>query len=73
MGPDSQLVIADACLPPPGAVPMAQEKLLRAFDVSMFAQLNARERAYEDWKALLSSVDERLEIVEVIQIGRAHV
>lgn len=65
MSSQSVLVIMDAVLPPPGVVPMAQERMLRAFDVSMFTQLNARERAFEDWVALLASVDPRLKITSV--------
>jgi SAM-dependent methyltransferase len=65
MSPESRLIIADAVLPPPGVVAMAQEKTLRAFDVSMFVQLNARERAFEDWQDLLQTVDPRLKITAV--------
>jgi hypothetical protein len=65
MSPNSKIVIADAVLPPAGVLSNGQEMMLRAFDVSMFIQLNSRERAPEDWQALFTSVDPRLRIVSV--------
>jgi 6-hydroxytryprostatin B O-methyltransferase len=66
MGPDSVLVIADAVLPPESVkLPVAQETLLRSFDVSMLCQLNARERGIDDWAKVLQMADERLHITGV--------
>jgi 6-hydroxytryprostatin B O-methyltransferase len=65
MAPHSKIVIADAVLPPAGVLSNGQEMMLRAFDVSMFIQLNSRERAPEDWHALFISVDPRLRITSV--------
>jgi 6-hydroxytryprostatin B O-methyltransferase len=65
MTPQSKIVIADAVLPPAGVLSNGQEMMLRAFDVSMFVQLNSRERAPEDWHALFKSVDPRLQITSV--------
>ncbi|KAH7376879.1 S-adenosyl-L-methionine-dependent methyltransferase [Plectosphaerella cucumerina] len=66
MTTESSLIIADAVLPPREVkLPRAQEAILRGFDISMLCQLNARERAIEDWTKLLKMADERFEIVGV--------
>lgn len=62
----SRLLVADAVLPPREVtLPRAQEAILRSLDLSMLCQLNARERAMEDWTALLKMADERFEVVGV--------
>jgi hypothetical protein len=72
MGPGSRILIADAVLPPPGVgLPKAQEALLRAFDISMLCQLNARERDIENWEALLRMADARLKITDVMSPVKA--
>lgn len=64
MGPDSRLIIADAVMP---LLPRAQEEVLRSFDVSMLAQLNAQERTLEIWEALVKEAsDGKLNISKVI-------
>jgi hypothetical protein len=65
MVPDSWLIIAGVVLPPPGLVPLEQEKTLSASDASMSVQLNARGQAFGNCEALLASVDTRLKITAV--------
>lgn len=66
MSPESSLIIADAMLPPREVkLPRAQEAILRGFDISMLCQLNARERAVEDWTKLLKMANDKFEIVGV--------
>ncbi|EIW79807.1 S-adenosyl-L-methionine-dependent methyltransferase [Coniophora puteana RWD-64-598 SS2] len=63
---NAYLVIADAVLPPPlSGIPAAQERTLRAFNVSMFAQLNACKRDTSAWGALFRSVDGRFVIESI--------
>jgi hypothetical protein len=67
MAPDSRLIIADAVMPPPGVLPRAQEEVLRSFDISMLAQLNAQERTLEMWEALVKEAsDGKLSISKVV-------
>ncbi|KAK5651453.1 hypothetical protein OQA88_12460 [Cercophora sp. LCS_1] len=67
MSKDSRIVIADAVMPPAGVLAACQEEVLRSFDVSMLAQLNAQERTLEMWEKLVADAsDGRLGIAKVI-------
>ncbi|KAK3334059.1 O-methyltransferase-domain-containing protein [Cercophora scortea] len=69
MGPESRLLVCDIILPgiePNATYPKAQETFVRAVDLTMQAFMNARERAYEDWRQLFASVDGRLRITDVV-------
>lgn len=63
----SRIIIMDTVLPQPGSIPSAQERLLRARDMTMLEAFNSLERDLEDWKELLHSVDERLTLKNVVQ------
>ncbi|KAM5436481.1 putative 6-hydroxytryprostatin B O-methyltransferase [Microsporum ferrugineum] len=63
----SRIIIMDTVLPQPGSIPTAQERLLRARDMTMLEAFNSLERDLEDWKELLTSVDERLTLKSVVQ------
>jgi len=63
----SRIIIMDTVLPRPGSIPSAQERLLRARDMTMLQAFNSLERDLEDWKDLLQGVDERLRIANVVQ------
>ncbi|KAH8812830.1 S-adenosyl-L-methionine-dependent methyltransferase [Xylogone sp. PMI_703] len=67
MKKDSRLLIADAVMPPTGVLPRSQEEILRSFDISILAQLNAQERTLEMWEQLVkNSSDEKLGITNVV-------
>ncbi|KAH8881982.1 S-adenosyl-L-methionine-dependent methyltransferase [Thozetella sp. PMI_491] len=67
MGPQSKLIIADATMPPAGVIPRCQEEILRSFDISMLAQLNAQERTVEMWEQLVKvASDGKLGITNII-------
>ena len=66
MGPESRIVVCEVVLPQAGTVPQAQERIVRALDLTMLSMFNAKERSYEDWQALFRSVDERLGVVDVV-------
>lgn len=65
MGPDSRIVICDIVLPEPNTMLKTQESLVRALDLTMLSMFNARERSYDDWQDLFTSVDSRLRITAV--------
>ncbi|KAK3296330.1 O-methyltransferase-domain-containing protein [Chaetomium fimeti] len=66
MSPDSRLVVCDIVLPEPNTTPKTQEAQVRALDIVMLSMFNAKERSYEDWQDLFTSVDSRLRITAVI-------
>ncbi|MCJ1264299.1 hypothetical protein MMC22_004170 [Lobaria immixta] len=57
MSSGSRLVIMDSVLPRPGSMPSAQERMLRARDMTMLEAFNSLERDEEDWRRLLSTAD----------------
>ncbi|KAH8432997.1 uncharacterized protein LDX57_010632 [Aspergillus melleus] len=63
----SQIIIMDTVLPRPGSIPSAEERLLRARDMTMLQAFNSLERDLDDWKELLKGVDETLSLVNVVQ------
>lgn len=68
----SRLFIMETVLPVPGAVPVSQERYLRAKDLTMMQCLNSREREHSEWQELFASVEPKLELVEVRQpVGSA--
>nr|QKG86290.1 O-methyltransferase [Aspergillus sp. FM242] len=63
----TRIIIMDTVLPRPGSIPSAEERLLRARDMTMLQAFNSLERDLDDWKELLKGVDERLSLVNVVQ------
>lgn len=57
MSSGSRLVIMDSVLPRPGSMPSAQERMLRARDMTMLEAFNSLERDEEDWRRLLATAD----------------
>ena len=66
MGPDSRIVICDIVLPEPNTILKTQEARVRALDLTMLSMFNAKERSYEDWQELFTSVDARLRITAIV-------
>lgn len=64
---NSRIVIMDSVLPRPGSMPLTQERLIRARDMTMLQVFNSSERHIEDWEDLLAMVDSRLRIVNLVQ------
>ncbi|KAL3460146.1 O-methyltransferase-domain-containing protein [Aspergillus heterothallicus] len=60
----SSLVIMDSVLPLPGQLPATLERLLRLRDLTMRQVFNSRERAPEEWRALMARVDPTLKLVK---------
>jgi hypothetical protein len=63
----ARIVVADRVLPPPGSVPMTQERMIRAADIEMMTMLNSKERTREDWIALFEKADKRLKVKDFVQ------
>ncbi|KAI0533798.1 sterigmatocystin 8-O-methyltransferase [Xylaria digitata] len=63
----SRVIIMDVCMRETGVLPLWKEKIVRRTDMMMGVFLNARERTYGEWKALLSDADPRFMLKEVIQ------
>lgn len=63
----SRLLIMDTVLPTPGSVPISVERIIRVRDLTMLQAFNSKERELLDWKNLLSLVDPKLQIINVIQ------
>lgn len=63
----SRIIIMDTVLPRPGSIPSAEERLLRARDMTMLQAFNSLERDLNDWKELLKGVDERLSLVNLVK------
>lgn len=57
--PGAKVIISEAVLPVPGAMPKKMEATIRSFDLVMSTIQNARERELEDWKELFSKADAR--------------
>ena len=62
MSEKSKLIIMDTVLPQAGSMPSAQERMLRARDMTMLEAFNSLERDAEDWKRMLAAVDENLKL-----------
>lgn len=61
----SRLLIMDTILPTPGTVPVAEERLARARDLTVMQAFNAKERHLEDWQAVLKQADPRLRLEKI--------
>lgn len=66
MRPDSRIVICDIVLSEPNTALKTLEARVRALDLTMLSLFNAKERSYEEWQGLFSSVDPRLRIVAIV-------
>lgn len=66
MAPDSRILISDIVQPLTNTLPKTQESLNCALDLTMLSFFSAKERPYDDWERLLSSVDSRLKITDVV-------
>lgn len=62
MSEGSKLIIMDTVLPRAGSMPSAQERMLRARDMTMLEAFNSLERDAEDWKQVLATVDRNLKL-----------
>ena len=60
MSSGSRLIIMDSVLPRPGSMPSAQERMLRARDMTMLEAFNSLERDEQDWRRLLATADHGL-------------
>ena len=60
MSSGSRLIIMDSVLPRPGSITSAQERMLRARDMTMLEAFNSLERDEEDWRRLLATADKGL-------------
>ncbi|PSR83011.1 O-methyltransferase-domain-containing protein [Coniella lustricola] len=65
--PATRIVVMDTILPPPGAIPRAQEAKLRVRDLVMAQNFNAGERELAVWEELFSSAEPKLKLVEWVQ------
>ncbi|CAI7591567.1 unnamed protein product [Penicillium glandicola] len=63
----SRLLIMDTVLPKPGSVPVSEERIVRARDLTMMQAFNSKERDLEDWNELFAAADSRLQLVKVLQ------
>ena len=50
-------LIMDSVLPRPSSMPSAQERMLRARDMTMLEVFNSLERDEKDWRRLLATAD----------------
>ncbi|KAI1204466.1 sterigmatocystin 8-O-methyltransferase [Annulohypoxylon truncatum] len=66
--PGAKLLIQDKCMTPPNTVPISEERIQRAIDMSLKTFFNTRDRYLDDWKALLAAADERFVLHRVVQI-----
>ena len=62
MGSGSRLIIMDSVLPRPGSMPSAQERMLRARDMTMLEAFNSLERDEQDWRRVLAAADQGLRL-----------
>ncbi len=63
----TRIIIMDSVLPSSGKIPAVQERLLRVRDLTMMQAFNSKERAVEDWTALLEGADKRLQLENTVQ------
>lgn len=73
MGPDGRIVIMDMILPQPGTIKKEQEALLRQKDLVMKQNFNAKEREFEEWKALMAEAGLRILAVSMPRGGQHSV
>ncbi|KAJ5962783.1 hypothetical protein N7501_007724 [Penicillium viridicatum] len=63
----SRLLVMDTVLPKPGSVPVSEERIIRARDLTMMQAFNSKERDLDDWKELFAAADPQLQLVKVLQ------
>ena len=63
----SKIVINDHVVPPGGVLSPYKDRTVRAFDLVMKANFNAKEPNVDDWAKILKAADERFTIKEVMQ------
>ncbi|KAJ6092096.1 hypothetical protein N7467_004065 [Penicillium canescens] len=63
----SRLLVMDTVLPKPGSVPVSEERIVRARDLTMMQAFNSKERDLDDWKELFAAADPQLQLVKVLQ------
>lgn len=68
MKPGARVLVNESCLPPPGTVPAAQERVLRGSDLLMWALNNSQERDEGDWRALFEAADPRFRFTGVSRL-----
>ncbi|KAK0646723.1 O-methyltransferase-domain-containing protein [Cercophora newfieldiana] len=66
MGPSSRIIVSDIIQPQAGTMLKTRDARIRALDLTMLSMFNAKERSYEDWERLLTSVNSRLRITDVL-------
>ncbi|GAP92082.1 putative sterigmatocystin 8-O-methyltransferase [Rosellinia necatrix] len=65
--PGAKILIQDACMPEPDAIPLWRERVMRAVDLSVKCYFNSRERYLDEWKSLLAAADERFVLHQVFE------
>ncbi|KAI1873154.1 uncharacterized protein JN550_003407 [Neoarthrinium moseri] len=65
--PGARVILNEACMPDPGAIPYWREKYLRSFDLIMGAGFAAHERSIGEWKGLFAEADPRFTFQSVNQ------
>ncbi|KAK2591049.1 hypothetical protein QQS21_011263 [Conoideocrella luteorostrata] len=65
--PGAKILIQDACMPEPDAIPLWLERVQRAVDLSLKCYFNGRQRYLDEWKALLAAADERFILHRVFE------
>ncbi|KAF2008738.1 S-adenosyl-L-methionine-dependent methyltransferase, partial [Aaosphaeria arxii CBS 175.79] len=63
--PGVQILIQDVCMPEPGVLPLWRDRASRSVDLALKCFSNGRERYLDEWKALLSSADDRFALHRV--------
>lgn len=57
--PGAKVIVSEAVMPGPGAMPKGVETMIRSFDLVMSSIQNARERELGDWEELFRKADSR--------------
>lgn len=57
--PGAKVIVSEAVMPSPDAMPKKMEAMIRSFDLVMSSIQNARERELDDWKGLFAKADSR--------------
>lgn len=65
--PGARILIMDIVVPELRSLPVFKERLLRARDLNMLQAFNHPERRLQDWKAIFSRVDGRLQVKDIEQ------
>ncbi|KAJ9481050.1 hypothetical protein VN97_g12456 [Penicillium thymicola] len=63
----SRLLIMVTVLPKPGSVPVSEERIVRARDLTMMQAFDNKERDLDDWNELFVAADSRLQLIKVLQ------